>query len=106
MPSTSSFSGYPKKENPANNCIIVEAFAKLINHPSGAEADITILDITEWDREGQYKDVVDATREASKGADVRVYRVSIGGPRVEYWVVGLDKGQGRLVGVKALGIES
>jgi len=83
-----------------------KTFAKLINHPSGPEADITILDITEWDREGQYKDVVDATREACKGADVRVYRVPIGGPRIEYWVVGLEKVEGRLVGVKALGIES
>ncbi len=62
------------------------------------------MDIAEWDRQGQYKDVVDATREASKGSDVRVYRIQGSGARVEYWVVGLDGG--KLVGVKALAIES
>jgi hypothetical protein len=62
------------------------------------------MDIGEWDTRGQYKDVVDATREASKGSDVRVYRISKGGPRIEYWVVGLQ-GE-KLVGVKALAIES
>jgi hypothetical protein len=62
------------------------------------------MDIGEWDAQGQYKDVVDATREATKGSDVRVYRIVRDGSRVEYWVVGLEGG--RLVGVKALAIES
>lgn len=62
--------------------------------------------MSEWDRTGQYKEVVDAVREACKGGDVRVYRVPRGGTRVEYWVVGVDREEGRLVGVKALGIES
>ncbi len=62
------------------------------------------MDIGEWDTQGQYKDVVDATREATKGSDIRVYRIVRDGPRVEYWVVGLEGG--RLVGVKALAIES
>jgi len=80
------------------------AFAKLVNHPSPDDAEVTIMDIGEWDTQGQYKDVVDATREASKGSDVRVYRISKGGPRIEYWVVGLQGG--KLVGIKALAIES
>ena len=54
--------------------------------------------------QGQYKDVVDATREATEGSDVRVYRIGRGGARVEYWVVGV-KG-GRLLGVKVLSVES
>lgn len=62
------------------------------------------MDIGEWDTQGQYKDVVEATREACKGSDVRVYRVELGGTRVEYWVVGLEGG--KLVGLKALAIES
>jgi len=62
------------------------------------------MDIGEWDPQGQYKDVVDATREAAKGSDVRVYRIGREGSRVEYWVVGVEGG--RLVGVKALAIES
>ncbi len=63
-----------------------------------------ILDVGEWDAQGQYKAVVDATREASKGSDVRVYRIVKGGSRVEYWVVGVEGG--RLVGAKALAVES
>ncbi|KAF4631931.1 hypothetical protein G7Y89_g6197 [Cudoniella acicularis] len=80
------------------------AFAKLVNHPNLDDTDVTIMDVGEWDTQGQYKDVVEATREASKGGEVRVYSISRGGPRVEYWVVGLEGG--KLVGVKALAIES
>jgi hypothetical protein len=79
------------------------AFKKLINHPN-EDADIQIMDIAEWDTQGQYKAQVDAVREASMGSDVRVYRVEREGSRVEYWVVGFEGG--KLVGVKALGIES
>ncbi|KAE8445472.1 hypothetical protein EG329_013362 [Mollisiaceae sp. DMI_Dod_QoI] len=79
-------------------------FAKLVGYPNPDEADVEIMDIAEWDQQGQYKELVDATREASKGSDVRVYRISKGGSRVEYWVVGLEGG--KLVGVKALAIES
>jgi len=82
-----------------------EAFAALIGLADGG-GEITIHDVTEWDRRGQYRDVVEATRKACKGGDVRVYRVPRGGPRVEYWVVGVDGEAKRLVGAKALGIES
>lgn len=63
-----------------------------------------ILDIAEWDPQGQYKEIVDAVREACKGSDVRVYKVGKDGARVEYWVVGVEGG--KLFGVKALSIES
>lgn len=63
-----------------------------------------IMDIGEWDTQGRYKDVVDATREATKGSDVRVYRITRDSTRVEYWVVGVEGG--KLLGVKALAIES
>lgn len=79
-------------------------FANLISHPASSSANISIMDIGEWDMQGQYKDVVDAVREAVKGGDVRVYRVEKGGTRVEYWVVGTEGGL--LVGVKAEGVES
>ncbi|CAD6440325.1 0ad5ce68-6b74-48e4-bb2d-392304024f12 [Sclerotinia trifoliorum] len=83
-----------------------ETFARLIAHPSPADVveDIQIMDIGEWDPHAQYKEIVNAVREASKGSDVRVYRVPGQGARVEYWVVGTEGG--RLVGAKALGIES
>jgi len=79
-------------------------FAKLVSHPSPKEAEVQIMDIGEWDPQGQYKELVDAVREASKGSDVRVYRITREGSRAEYWLVGLEGG--KLVGVKALAVES
>ena len=92
--------------------VVTETFANLINHPDPTQADIEIMDIVQWDSKGQYKDVVEACRKAAMGGDVRVYKVKLGGPRVEYWIVGVEgqskeKGkEGRLVGVKALAVES
>ena len=86
------------------NCSDIETFAKLVGHPKPKEAEVSIMDVGEWDTQGLYKDVVGATREATKGSDVRVYRISREGARVEYWVVGVEGG--KLVGVKALAIES
>jgi len=80
------------------------AFAKLVHHPSPNDAGISILDIQDWDPRGDYQKLVDQVRDTVKGSDVRVYRVELGGTRVEYWVVGVvDE---RLVGAKALAIES
>lgn len=62
------------------------------------------MDIGEWDTQGQYKDIIEATREATQGSDVRVYRITREGSRVEYWVIGLESG--KLIGAKALAIES
>lgn len=86
-------------------CVSV-TFAKTINHPNPKGAEVKILDVAEWDVNGEYKEIVDAVREAVKGKDVRVYRVERekGGSRVEYWVLGVE--EGKLVGVKALGVES
>ncbi|OBT46609.1 hypothetical protein VE00_01770 [Pseudogymnoascus sp. WSF 3629] len=82
-----------------------ESFADLIGSPDGRE--IEILDISQWDERGEYKSIVDAIRDATSGGDVRVYRVPRGATRVEYWVVGVEEGEeGRLVGAKALSVES
>jgi hypothetical protein len=62
------------------------------------------MDIGEWDTLGDYKDIVDAVREAGKGSDVRVYRIARDGTRFEYWVVTLV--DGKLVGAKVLAVES
>lgn len=83
---------------------LTATFAKLINHPKPSEADIQIMDVGEWDTQGQYKDVVEAVREAVKGSDVRVYKIVKDGSRIEYWVVGVEGAH--LVGVKALAVES
>lgn len=62
------------------------------------------MDIGEWDPQGEYKDVVEAVREAGKGSDVRVYKIARDSTRFEYWVITLA--DGKLVGVKVLAIES
>lgn len=55
--------------------------------------------------ESQYKKVVDAVEKAS-GGEVKIFRVTIDGTRAEYYVVGVDEGEGRVVGMKALSVES
>ncbi|KAI1769671.1 hypothetical protein GGR53DRAFT_473520 [Hypoxylon sp. FL1150] len=85
-----------------------EEFATLIRHPNPSDAEIEILDPADWDSQGQYNAIIDAVRKAGKGNDVRVYRVSKGGVKVEYWVV-TTEGKGakaKLVGAKALAVES
>ncbi|KJZ75035.1 hypothetical protein HIM_05521 [Hirsutella minnesotensis 3608] len=79
-------------------------FAKLIHHWDADNAEVEIMDPSDWDPRGQYSKVVEAVREASKGNDVRVYRVARDATRVEYWVV--SRAEGKIVGVKALGVES
>lgn len=85
-----------------------EEIAKLIDHPDPANAEVEIMDPVDWDTQGQYKNIIDAVTKAGKGNDVRVYKISKGGVRVEYWVV-TTEGKGKnakLVGVKALAVES
>ncbi|KAF4979536.1 hypothetical protein FZEAL_4304 [Fusarium zealandicum] len=79
-------------------------FASLINHSSPDSAEIDILDPLNWDSRGQYTNVIDAVREASKGNDVRVYQITRDATRVEYWVV--SHADGKLIGAKALAVES
>ncbi|KAL6826842.1 hypothetical protein J3E69DRAFT_332322 [Trichoderma sp. SZMC 28015] len=81
-------------------------FAKLINHWDAENAQIDIMDPVDWDSQGEYGNVIDAVREATKGNDVRVYRVARDLTRAEYFVISRDDEGGRIVGVKALGIES
>lgn len=80
----------------------------MIQHWDPKNAEIEIQDPVDWDRNGQYKGLVDAVREAGQGNDVRVYRVGKGGVKAEYWLVTTEgKGKGaKLVGVKALAVES
>ncbi|KAJ9141915.1 hypothetical protein NKR23_g7637 [Pleurostoma richardsiae] len=85
-----------------------EELARLIGHWDPAKAEVEIMDPTSWDRNGQYADIIDAVAQASKGNDVRVYRVARDGTRAEYFVI-TRAGSGkdaRLVGVKALAVES
>lgn len=75
------------------------------------------MSIAEWDPRGEYRDVVDAVQEwiavgdTTKEAEVAVFAVEGQGARVEYFVVGLVRGEkdgegDRLVGMKVLSVES
>ncbi|KFH48627.1 hypothetical protein ACRE_004840 [Hapsidospora chrysogenum ATCC 11550] len=79
-------------------------FAKLINHPQPSNAEVEIMDPTDWDRKGQYNKLLEAVRQASQGNDVRVYRVTWDRTRVEYWLI--TRADGQIVGAKALAVES
>jgi hypothetical protein len=87
---------------------VTEQFAKLVQHWDPANADVEIQDPSDWNRNGEYGDVVEAVGKAVKGADVRVYKVVKDATRVEYFVIGCEgTGKGaRLLGVKALSVES
>lgn len=49
--------------------------------------------------------MVEAVKKVGSG-EVKVFRVQHGGTRAEYYVVSLDEKAGRVVGLKALSVES
>jgi predicted aspartyl protease len=55
--------------------------------------------------DSQYKKVIDAVKQAGNG-EVKVFKVQIDGTRAEYYVVSVDEKEGRVVGLKALSVES
>lgn len=86
--------------------LLTVEFAKLIQHWDAENAQVDIMDPVDWDSDGQYANIIDAVSEATRGNDVRVYRVARDLTRAEYWVISRDDKEGRIVGVKALGVES
>lgn len=90
--------------------LATEELARLVGYPQpeATAEDVEILDFADWDTLGRYSEILEAVREAGKGADVRVYRVPGRGSRVEYWVLTTDGtgAKARLVGLKALAVES
>ncbi|KAB2579654.1 hypothetical protein BFW01_g4768 [Lasiodiplodia theobromae] len=76
-------------------------FAKLIGHGSDASS----LSQNEFDPKGQYAKVLDVVKQAGS-QDVAIFRVQHGSTRAELYVVSLDKKGGRIVGLKAVAIES
>ena len=59
----------------------------------------------EFDPQGQYKKVIDAVKKAGSGK-VSVFKVEHGSTRSEYYVVSVDSKEGKVVGLKALAVES
>ncbi|KAL8666475.1 MAG: hypothetical protein Q9202_001498 [Teloschistes flavicans] len=84
-----------------NNMPSEKEFAELIGHGS----DLSTMNTTEFDPRGRYRDVLQAVEEAGDGKS-RIFRTIHGKTRFEYYVVGLDKEHGRVVGVKAQAVES
>lgn len=64
-----------------------------------------IEEVEEKGFETQYKNVLSAVKKAGNG-DVKVFRVDLESTRAEYYVVSVDKEGGKLVGLKALSVES
>jgi predicted aspartyl protease len=69
----------------------------------GGEKQVKEVELKKF--EAEYKAVVDAVKQAGKG-EVKVFKVEIDGTRAEYYVVAVDGEEGRLVGLKALSVES
>jgi hypothetical protein len=76
-------------------------FAKLIEFDGEPES----VGEKDFDPQGQYHNVVTAVKKAGDGK-VEVLQVPHGGTRSEFYVVSLDKEHGRIVGLKALAIQS
>jgi hypothetical protein len=74
---------------------------KLIGH----DAEVEEIKESEFDPRGQYKQVLEGVKKAGNGG-VKVFRVELGRARAEYWVVSHKQEEGKLVGLKALAVES
>ncbi|KAL9087894.1 MAG: hypothetical protein Q9165_006456 [Trypethelium subeluteriae] len=75
--------------------------AELIGH----KAEVEPVEEKDFDARGQYHDVLEKVKAAGDGK-VAVFRVAHGGTRAEYYVVSLDGKEERVVGVKAVAVES
>ncbi|KAF2460305.1 hypothetical protein BDY21DRAFT_334977 [Lineolata rhizophorae] len=75
--------------------------AELIEH----DGQVETISAKDFDPQGQYGNVVAAVKEAGS-SEVGFFRVPHGSTRAEYYVVSLDKKGKRLVGMKALAVET
>ncbi|KAJ4369092.1 hypothetical protein N0V83_006175 [Neocucurbitaria cava] len=67
--------------------------------------DKEVEEVKQKSFESQYKTVIDAVKKAGDG-EVKIFRVELNSTRAEYYVVAVDEKDGRLVGLKALSVES
>lgn len=59
----------------------------------------------DFDPRGQYKTIVDAVKKAGHGK-AEFYKAELDKTRTQYLVLSLDSKHGRIVGLKALSVES
>lgn len=67
--------------------------------------DASSISQNDFDPQYSYKAVIDAVKKASD-ADLGYFSVELDGTRSEYFVVGVDKKDNRLVGLKVLVVQS
>ncbi len=78
-------------------------FAKAIKQDKDSVEEVSV---GEFDPRGEYGDVVEAVKKAAgRTREVRCFTAEGGKSRVFYYVVGLDE-ENRLVGVRAVSVES
>lgn len=71
----------------------------------GHDSEVSSLSEKEFDPRGQYKSVIEAVKKA--GSDkASFFRVEHGSTRAEYYVVSVNAKEKKLVGLKALAVES
>lgn len=78
---------------------MIDEFGSLIGK------DASSISQDDFDPQSSYKAVIDAVKKASEG-DLGYFSVELGGTRSEYFVVGVDKKGIRLVGLKAVVVQS
>lgn len=86
-----------------NRALTADEVCELIGAKGGAVSEIGIKD---FDPQGQYESVLQAVEGAVEGKSMKAFKVDMNGARCEYWVLGLAKDGGHVVGVKALAVES
>jgi hypothetical protein len=67
--------------------------------------DKDVEDVKEKGFASQYKKVIDAVKEAGNG-EVKTFKVQIDSTRAEVYVVSVNEKEGKVVGLKALSVES
>jgi hypothetical protein len=80
--------------------LCADALSKLIGK------DVLKISQKDFDPRGQYKTVIDAVKQEVGDGDLGYFQVDLDKTRSEYFVVGVDVKHGRIVGLKALSVES
>lgn len=83
----------------------VEANARIGDLKKLLGGDKKVEEVKQKNFESQYKTVIDAVKKAGNG-EVKIFRVELNSTRAEYYVVAVDEKDGKLVGLKALSVES
>ena len=63
------------------------------------------MEVKDFDPRGQYKDILEAVEKVGDGR-ARIFKVEHGKTRVEYYVVGFEEQGGKVVGMRAIAIET